>query len=154
MGLSLENLTSKLRQERAGSLFWKGPHHSQWSLGFLIHIDILPPKKKKTKPKCFFRIKAKPYNRNPWYFRLKLDLFLWMDKETRPDIIILFFTWGTTHNRCYNFCCTNPYYLFTTYSGPEGLTRFLHEQSQSSLQPYAIKTPILLMSRVRLATIQ
>ena len=100
------------------------------------------------------RIKAKPYNRNPWYFRLKLDLFLWMDKETRPDIIILFFTWGTTHNRCYNFCCTNPYYLFTTYSGPEGLTRFLHEQSQSSLQPYAIKTPILLMSRVRLATIQ
>ena len=45
VGLSLENLTSKPRQERAGSLFWKGPHHSRWSLGFLIHIDTLPPKK-------------------------------------------------------------------------------------------------------------
>lgn len=53
MGLSLENLTSKPRQERAGSLFWKGPHHSQWSLGFLIHINILPPKKKKKNPSAF-----------------------------------------------------------------------------------------------------
>ena len=60
MGLSLENLTSKLRQERAGSLFWKGPHHSQWSLGFLIHIDILPPKKKKQNPSAFSESKLNP----------------------------------------------------------------------------------------------
>ena len=135
MGLSLENLTSKPRQERAGSLFWKGPHHSQWSLGFLIHINILPPKKKK-KPKCFFRIKAKHYNRNfscGWIKKRELILLSCSLYEVLLIIVAIIFVVPTYHllwtRRLDTFLARTVSVLVTALGHQD--THFTDEQSEA-----------------------